>query len=89
MTFTMNRNCHMSSMSAQSAQANGSCAHTASMQSANSITMLMDAGILASIIICVLVSLLGLVRVSLLVLVLVLLVSEYLYTPEARRKAVL
>ena len=93
MTFNaMQFDRHMSSMSAQFAQANGSCAHAAAMQSANSITMTMDAGILASIIICVLVSLLALVRVSLLVvllavLVLAVLVSAYPYTPEKRWKA--
>ena len=65
------------------------------MSSANSITMLMDAGILASIIICISIicmigiSLLGMIRVALLVLVLVVLVSGYLYTPETREKAVL
>ena len=90
MTFTAMRfNRHMSYGSAQSAQANGSCARAASMQSANSITMTMDAILLASIIISLL-SLLGLVRVCLLaVLVLVVLVSEYLYTPDTRGKAYL
>ena len=91
MTTAMNTKRHMSEMSAQSAQTNGSCA----MSSANSITMFMDAGILASIIICISIiciisiSLLGLIRVALLVLVLVVLGSEYLYTPAARRKAIL
>ena len=86
MTAAMNTKRHMSEMSAQSAQAHCSCA----MSSANSITMLMDAGILASIIICIIsISLLGLIRVALLVLVLVVLVSGYLYTPETREKAVL
>ena len=37
--------------SASFAEANGSCAHAASMQTANSITMTMDAIILASILI--------------------------------------
>ena len=91
MTTAMNTKRHMSEMSAQSAQTNGSCA----MSSTNSITMLMDAGILASIIICISIiciisiSLLGLIRVALVVLVLVVLGSEYLYTPAARRKAIL
>lgn len=91
MTTAMNTKRHMSEMSAQSAQAHCSCA----MSSANSITMLMDAGILASIIICIAIiciigiSLLGMIRVALLVLVLVVLVSGYLYTPETREKAVL
>ena len=92
MTFTMNAKRHMSSQSAHFAQANGSCAQTASMKRANSIIMTMDAIILASILICAilaLVSLLGLIRVSILILVLVVLVSEYLYTPEKRWKAVL
>ena len=91
MTTAMNTKRHMSERSAQAAQTNGSCA----MASANSITMLMDAGILASIIICISIicmigiSLLGMIRVALLVLVLVVLVSGYLYTPETREKAVL
>ena len=91
MPAAMNTKRHMSEMSAQSAQAPCSCAKS----SAYSITMLKDAGILAAFIICFSIicffsiSLLGLIRVALLVLVLVVLGSEYLYTPETREKAVL
>lgn len=91
MTFTtMYENRMMANgASASFAEANGSCAHTASMQSASSIMMTLDAGILASIIISIaLLGVLLLVRVSLLVvLALVVLVSSYLDLPDARRKA--
>ena len=66
MTFTtMFENRMMANgASASFAEANDSCAHTASMQSANSITMTMDAIILASIIV-----ILGILAVSVLVAV--------------------
>ena len=92
MTFNaMQFNRHMNhGASASCAQANGSCAHAASMQSANSIIMTMDAILLASIIISLV--LLGVVYrlVSLSVLVvLVVLVNAYFYMPDARKSAYL
>ena len=79
MTAAMYTKRHMSEMSAQSAQAHCSCA----MSSANSITMLMDAGILASIIICSLITMLGILGISLLsLLVLALLVVNYYILPK-------
>ena len=87
MTFTAKRFERHMFQPAHAAQANGSCA--AFMQSANSIIMPMDAGILASILISLLCAAL-LVRVYLLaVVVLVVLVSEYSYTPDTRVKAYL
>ena len=92
MTFTtMYENRMMANgASAAFAEANGSCAHAASMQSANSIIMTMDAILLASIIISLV--LLGVVYrlVSLSVLVvLVVLVNAYFYMPDARKSAYL
>ena len=53
------------------------------------IIILIPVIICISIICIISISLLGLIRVALLVLVLVVLGSEYLYTPAARRKAIL
>ena len=95
MTFTtMFENRMMANgASASFAEANDSCAHTASMQSANSITMTMDAIILASIIISLallgVVSLLGVLSARLVLVVLVVLVNAYLYMPDARKSAYL
>ena len=93
MTFNaMQFNRHMfHGASASFTEAHGSCAQTAAMQSANSIIMIMDAMILASIIICAVV--LGVIvrlsGISLLVLVLValVLVRNLIRLPSARRKA--
>ena len=93
MTYT-SMNCrHMSNESAQFAQTNSSCAHAASMQSANCITMIMGAVIMASIIISAilgLVILAGLIRitvVSVLVSVILALVTVYFCLPDVRRSA--
>lgn len=92
MTFNaMQFNRHMNhGASASCAQANGSCAHAAAMQN-NTVIMILDAVILASIIICSLI--LGVIArissISLLVLVLValILVGLHLYSPDVRARA--
>lgn len=90
MTFNaMQFNRHMNhGASASCAQANGSCAHAAAMQN-NTVIMILDAVILASIIICSLI--LGLIvrisSISLLVLVLAALVNLHLYSPDVRVRA--
>ena len=90
MTFNARQfNRHMNhGASASCAQANGSGAHAAAMQN-NTVIMILDAGILASIIICSLI--LGLIaRISsicLLVLVLAALVNLHLYSPDVRVRA--
>lgn len=92
MTFTMMQfNRHMNhGASASYAEANGSCAHTAAMQS-NTAIMILDAGILASIIICSLILgiIVGISSISLLVLVLAILVlvNLHLYSPDVRVRA--
>ena len=70
--------------------ASASCAHSAEMPrtSMTNIALILDAALLASIIICALaiISILGSVLVSAL-LVLVLLAAEYVDTPRSRRGA--
>lgn len=90
MTFNaMQFNRHMNhGASASYAEAFGSCAHAAAMQS-NTVVMILDAMILASIIICSLI--LGVIvrisSISLLVLVLAALVNLHLYSPDVRARA--
>lgn len=90
MTFNaMQFNRHMNhGASASYAEAFGSCAHAAAMQS-NTVVMILDAVILASIIICNLI--LGVIvrisSISLLVLVLAALVNLHLYSPDVRARA--
>ena len=93
MSYT-SMNCrHMSNASAQYAQTNSSCAHAASMQFANCITMIMGAIIMASIIISAILGLIilaGLIRialVSVLVSVILTLVTVYFCLPDVRRSA--
>ena len=80
------------SASAPSANAGSFCAHTACTSHTANTAMIaiMDAIIMASIIICVLIPLAILVSVlavALFVLVLVLLAAEYHHTPRSRRGA--
>ena len=90
MTFNaVQFNRHMNhGASASCAQANGFCAYAAAMQS-NTVIMILDAVILASIIICSLI--LGVIArissISLLVLVLAALVNLHLYSPDVRARA--
>ena len=85
---TMYAMSHMShSASAYQAEASCSCAHHAAY---NGISLILDAIIMASIIICglVAISILVSVLVSLIsLLVLVLLVSEYVHTSRSRQGA--
>ena len=91
MTYAAMNSRHMSCKSAQFAQTNGSC--TATMQYANSIAMTMDAAIMASIIISLILGIaiisavLRLAVVSVLVLVVMALVTVYLNIPSVGRHA--
>jgi Na+/alanine symporter len=86
-------NSHKSHMSAQFAQTDCSCACVASMPSAATMIMTMDARIMASIIISLIlgiVVLAGLIRITVVVSLLVsvlALVTVYLNLPEARSNA--
>ncbi len=88
---TMHAMSHMShSASAYQAEASCSCAHHAAY---NGISLILDAIIMASIIICVLICGIGILAlaITLLVLVLGLLVRNRFdfHTPEMRRRALL
>jgi len=92
MTFTRmySKGMMSSGASAPCANAASSCAQTAPMQSANTVALIMDATLVASIIIfalislLVLVNLLNLVSLILVALLVVVLVKVHFYTPRTR-----
>ena len=95
MTFThmYSKGMMSSGASAPCANAASFCAQTASMQSANTVALIMDAAFVASIIIFALIALLGLlvlvnllnlVSLILVALLVVVLVKVHFYTPRTR-----
>ncbi len=90
---TMHAMSHMShSASAYQAEASCSCAHHAAY---NGISLILDAIIMASIIICVLICGIGILALAITLLVLVLVLGLLVrnrfdfHTPEMRRRALL